>query len=134
MRQHLGLQQRTLQQRGLQQLLQPLLQQGAGAAQLTGAQQLGAGAQQVGAGAQQLGAGAQQLLQHDERQNAFASLTLAQQNKTAAAKVVHFIISVSWNGVSTRGLRRTLDQPTANLRRAVQMHSEGPTIRIAVWD
>jgi hypothetical protein len=88
-------------------LQQPELPQheAAGAAHV-GAQ-TGAGAQQVGAGAQQLGAGAQQLFwqQLRERQqppklNAFASVALAQQNSKAAINVVHFIIVISWNGVS----------------------------------
>jgi hypothetical protein len=96
-------------QRRLQQ--PPLLpqQEAAGAAHV-GAQ-TGAGAQQVGAGAQQLGAGAQQLFwrQQLERQlpqpplpnqPAFASVALAQQNSKAAINVVHFIIVISWNGVS----------------------------------
>ncbi len=89
----------------LQQLdLQPELQQlAAGAAQVTGAQQVGAGAQQVGAGAQQVGAGAQQLLLQPPqpppqrfRWKAMASVVLTQQNSMAAAVIViHFILNIS---------------------------------------
>jgi hypothetical protein len=98
-----------LKQHERRQLLQPLLpqQEAAGAAHV-GAQ-TGAGAQHVGAeGAQQLGAGAQQLLARQPppqrpkplKQPAFASVALAQQNSKAAINVVHFIIVISWNGVS----------------------------------
>jgi hypothetical protein len=96
-----------LQQRRLQQLLLLPQQEAAGAAHV-GAQ-TGAGAQQVGAGAQQLGAGAQQLLVRQQlpqplpqrpKSAAFASVALAQQNSKAAINVVHFIIVISWNGVS----------------------------------
>jgi hypothetical protein len=63
----------------------------------------------VGAGAQQLGAGAQQLdllqqLPQRRSEKAWASGALTQQNSTAAAvKVIHFIIGISWNGVSDFG-------------------------------
>jgi hypothetical protein len=99
------------------QLIAGAQQLGAGAAQLamTGAQHVGAGAQQVGAGAQQL-LFAQPLQPPPQRfrWKAMASVVLTQQNSMAAADIViHFILNVSWNGDSnTRGLRRTLDQPT----------------------
>jgi len=104
---HFCLQHFCLQHFCLQQLEpQPLLQHDwAGAQQVgAGAQHVtGAGAQHVGAGAQHVGAGAQhELLQLPQRWKAMASETLIQQNNAAAAvKVIHFIMSISWNGVSS---------------------------------
>jgi hypothetical protein len=99
--QHFGLQQCSLGILKQQDFLQQLLQQEAAGAAHVGAQ-TGAGAQHVGAGAQQVGAELQQLLlrQQPPKLNAFASVALAQQNSKAAINVVHFIIVISWNGVS----------------------------------
>lgn len=92
-----------LQQRGLQQLLLQLLQL------LTGAQHDGAtGAQQLGAaaGAQHVLAGAQQL------ESAIAWVALAQQNSTAAVRVVHFIMGISWKGVCRRATEANPGNPS----------------------
>ncbi|MFN0051170.1 MAG: hypothetical protein ACKV0T_03210 [Planctomycetales bacterium] len=108
--QHLGLQQRILgirilQHLGLQQLLQPVLQpvlqhDATGAAHV--------GAQETAAGAAQLtGAGAQQPW------SATACVAAAQQNRTAAVKVVHFIMGFSWKDVGHSGTEANPEIPTA---------------------
>ena len=95
-----------LQQRGREQLLQLLLQllqllAGAQHDGATGAQQLGAAA-----GAQQVLAGAQQL------ESAIAWVALAQQNSTAAVRVVHFIMGISWKGVCRRATEANPGNPS----------------------
>lgn len=110
-RQHLGLQQRVRQHLGRQHLLrwqqlEPQLVPQLGAqvgAQQTGAAQVGA---QAGA---HIALGAAQL------QSADACVAAAQQNKTAAVKVVHFIMGISWKGVCRSGTEANPGNPSGQL-------------------
>jgi len=125
-RQHLGLQHLNrfrLQHLGRQQLL-------------AGAQQLdAAGAQQVdAAGAQQLtAAGAQQVLAGAQQPLSACATALAQQNNTAAVRVVHFIISFSWKGVCRSGTEANPGNPAGKSRFAVRMHGTSPSANMAAW-